>query len=202
MVSSFWDTVAVNTQRSQFGVYLQNVGYMRGLETMNETLETICKRRSIGKYKPDPIPEEHLHLILEAARRAPTGGNRQNWRMIVITDPDLRRKTAEACNHQVWMADAPVILSLVTLPGEGQVNGTIVLDHAILAATSLGYGTCWVGAYDRAEVKKLLGIPEDHGTICLTPVGFAAEERAGRSRKAPAELFMTDRFGASLDYSL
>ncbi|MHC4459746.1 MAG: nitroreductase family protein, partial [Planctomycetota bacterium] len=64
---------------------------------MNETLETIWKRRSIRKYKSKPIPEEHLNLILETARRAPTGANRQNWRMIVITEPDLRKKTAEAC---------------------------------------------------------------------------------------------------------
>jgi nitroreductase len=169
---------------------------------MNETLETMWKRRSIRKYRSDPIPEGDLNLILEAARRAPTGGNRQNWRMIVVTDPDLRRKTAEACSNQMWMADAPVILCLVTLPGEGSVNGTIVLDHAILAATSLGYGTCWVGAYDRAKIKDLLGIPEDHGTICLTPVGLSADVPRDRPRKPPAELFMKERFGSPLDYSL
>lgn len=169
---------------------------------MNETLETMWKRRSIRKYKPEPIPEEHLYLILEAARRAPTGGNRQNWRMVVVSDPDLRRKMAEASNGQMWMADAAVILVMVTLPGEGQVNGTIVLDHAILAATSLGYGTCWIGACDREKVKALLGIPADHGITNLVPVGVAAETPEARKRKSPAELFMRDRFGIPLDYSL
>ena len=169
---------------------------------MNETLETIWNRRSIRKYKSDPIPEEHLNLILEAARRAPTGGNRQNWRMIVIRDLDLRKKTAEACSHQMWMVDAPVILCLVTLPGEGKVNGAIVLDHAILAATSLGYGTCWIGAYDGSELKQVLGIPNDYGIVCLTPVGLAAEQPGRRPRKPPAQLFMKDRFGSPLDYSL
>jgi len=169
---------------------------------MNETLETMWKRRSIRKYKFDPIPEGNLNLILEAARRAPTGGNRQKWRMVVVTDPDLRKRTAEACNNQMWMADAPVILCLVTEPGEGSVNGTIVLDHAILAATSLGYGTCWVGARDEAKVKEALGIPEDHGIVCLTPVGLSADEPRDRPRKPPAELFMKERFGSPLDYSL
>jgi len=169
---------------------------------MNETLETMWSRRSVRKYKPDPIPEEHLNLILEAARRAPTGANRQNWRMLVVTDPDLRQRTAEACNNQVWMAGAPIILCLVTLPGEDQVNGTIVLDHAILAATSLGYGTCWIGAYDASRVKEVLGIPADHGIVCLAPVGLLAEQPQARSRKPPAELFMQDRFGVPLDYSL
>lgn len=167
---------------------------------MNETLETMWNRKSIRKYRADPIPEEHLHLILEAARRAPTGSNRQKWRMVVVTDPDLRERTAEACDRQMWMANAPVILCLVTLPGEGKVNGTIVLDHAILAATSLGYGTCWIGAYDRAKVKKVLGIPEDHGTVCLTPVGLPAEQRSARRKKPPVELFTLNGFGSPLDY--
>lgn len=169
---------------------------------MNETLGTIWKRRSIRKYRSDLIPEQHLNLILEAARRAPTGGNRQNWRMIVITDINLRKKTAEACSHQMWMADAPAILCLVTLPGEGKVNGAIVLDHAILAATSLGYGTCWIGAYDGLKLKRLLGIPEDYGILCLTPVGLPAEQPGPRPRKPPAQLFMKDRFGSPLAYSV
>ena len=169
---------------------------------MNETLETMWKRRSIRKYKSNPIPEDDLNLILEAARRAPTGANRQNWRMIVVTDPDLKKKTAEACNNQMWMADAAVILCLVTTPGEGKTNGAIVLDHAILAATSLGYGTCWVGAYSAEKVKEVLGIPEDHGVVNLTPLGVAADQPEARSRKSPAELFMKDKFGTTLDYSV
>jgi nitroreductase len=169
---------------------------------MNETLQTMWKRRSIRKYKPEPIPEEDLHLILEAARRAPTGSNRQNWRMVVVTDTDLRRQVAEACNNQVWIADAAAVLVLVTLPGEGQVNGTIVLDHAILAATSLGYGTCWIGACDREKLKELLGIPADHGITNVVPVGVAAVEPEWRGRKPPAELFRQDGFDAPLDFSI
>jgi len=169
---------------------------------MNETLETMWKRRSIRKYKPDPVPEKDLNLILEAARRAPTGANRQKWQMIVVTDPDRRKRTAEACNRQMWMADAGVILFMVTEPREGSVNGTIVLDHAILAATSLGYGTCWIGAYEAGKVKEVLGIPEDYGIICLTPVGVPGEQPAPRPRKSPTELFMKEQFGVPLDYSL
>jgi nitroreductase len=169
---------------------------------MNETLETMWRRQSVRKYRGDPIPDEHVQLILEAARRAPTGANRQNWRMVVVTDPALRQRTAEACNGQMWMADAPLILCLVTLPGEGKVNGAIVLDHAILAATSLGYGTCWIGAYSGEKVKAVLKIPEDHGIVCLTPVGLAAEAPNPRSRKPPAELFMGEQFGSPLDYAL
>jgi nitroreductase len=169
---------------------------------MNETLETLWKRRSIRKYKPESIPEEDLHLILEAARRAPTGSNRQNWKMVVVTDPEMRTKTAEACSGQMWMADAAVILCMVALPGESKVNGTIVLDHAILAATSLGYGTCWIGSRDEAKVKALLGIPDDHDIICLTPVGVSDEQPTARPRKPRNVLFAQNSFGNPLDYEL
>jgi nitroreductase len=169
---------------------------------MNETLQTMWTRRSVRKYRSDPIPEEDLYLILEAARRAPTGGNRQKWQMIVVTDPELRKQTAQACNGQMWMADAPVILCMVIWPGEGKVNGTIVLDHAILAATSLGYGTCWIGAYSADQVRQVLDITADHDIVCLTPVGLPAEQPATRKRKPPAELFGAERFGAALDYEV
>jgi nitroreductase len=172
---------------------------------MNETLQTMWKRRSVRRYKPDPIPEADLHLILEAARRAPTGSNRQAWRMIVVTDPDLRQKTARACSGQRWIAQAPVILCVVTTPEgtnpEGNKrNGVIVLDHAILAATSLGYGTCWIGAYKANQVKAVLGIPADHEVVYLTPVGVPDQDPAFRGRKPRAELFMADQFGTPLDY--
>jgi nitroreductase len=166
----------------------------------NETLETIWRRSSIRKYKTDPIPEEDLHWILEAARQAPTGGNRQKWRMVVIRDEEQRRRIAEACNGQVWMADAPVILCMVVLPGQDKVNGAIVLDHAILAATSLGYGTCWIGAYDADKVKEILGIPQDYTIVNLTPVGLGAEGGRDRPRKNPEELFRQESFNAPLDY--
>ncbi len=167
---------------------------------MNEMLRTVLARRSVRKYTPEPLPADDLRWILEAARRAPSGANRQLWRMVVVRDADLRRQTAEACNGQVWMAEAPVILCMVVAPGQSKVNGAIALDHAILAATSLGYGTCWIGAYDAARVKQVLEIPEDHDIVCLTPVGVPAEHPGPRPRKPPAELFGDGHFDTALDY--
>ena len=167
---------------------------------MNETLEMLWKRRSIRKYKPEPIPNEDLHLILEAARRAPTGGNRQNWKLIVVTDPEMRRKTAEACSGQMWMGDAAIILCMVVPSSEGKVSGAIVLDHALLAATGLGYGTCWIGSRDAA--KAVLGIPDDHDIVCLAPVGVPDEEPDARPRKPRNVLFTQNGFDKPLDYEL
>ncbi len=169
---------------------------------MNATLATIRRRRSIRQYTGAPIPDDDLYQILEAARLAPTGSNRQNWQMVVVRDAELRQRMGHACHDQMWMADAGAILVLVTPPGEGKVNGTIVLDHAILAATSLGYGSCWVGWYDEAQVKATLDIPADHGLICIVPVGVAAESPDPRPRKERSALFCVDRFGEAIDYML
>ncbi|NLX35319.1 MAG: nitroreductase [Chloroflexi bacterium] len=168
----------------------------------NATLQTMWQRQSIRKYRDEPVPADHLGLILEAARRAPTGSNRQNWRLIVVTAPDLRQQVAAACMGQTWIGEAGAILVLVKLPDQGDTNGAIVLDHAILAATSLGYGTCWVGAIDREQVGALLGLPDGYTVQNLTPVGIADDTPPRRPRKAPEELFMAEGWGRPLSYEL
>ena len=166
---------------------------------MNETIKTMWDRRSIRKYKSDPIPENDLNLILETARRAPTGANRQRWRIIVVRDGDVRKKLAMACSNQSWMADAPVSLCIISHPDEKLVNPGIVLDQAILAATSLGYGTCWIGAFSEDEVKKVLNIPDDWVVVNLTPIGLSADTPRTRERNELSEMFMRDKFGVALE---
>ena len=72
--------------------------------------EAIEKRRSIRKYKPDPVPEELINQILESARLAPSGVNRQPWRFRVVTDPDTRAKLREAAFNQKFVEQAPVVI--------------------------------------------------------------------------------------------
>ena len=167
---------------------------------MNETIKTMWNRKSIREYKSDPIPEKDLTLILETARKAPTGANRQRWRIIVVRDGDVRKNLAMACANQNWMADAPVSLCIISHSDEKLVNPGIVLDQAILAATSLGYGTCWIGAFSEDEVKKVLGIPDEWAVVNLTPIGLSAAAPRIRDRNEPAEMFMQDKFGVALDY--
>ncbi|MEO0189831.1 MAG: nitroreductase family protein, partial [candidate division WOR-3 bacterium] len=75
-----------------------------------EFYEVIRKRRSVRKYRPDPIPEDVLNRILDAGRIAPSAKNIQPWKFIVIKDPENKKKVAEACRGQHWMADADVII--------------------------------------------------------------------------------------------
>ena len=70
----------------------------------------IRKRRSIRKFKPDPIPEEKIRLLLESARLAPSGTNTQPWRFIVVKDDDTKRELQEAAHNQRHIKSAPVII--------------------------------------------------------------------------------------------
>lgn len=163
-----------------------------------DTLEAVLSRRSVRKYKPDPVPDEHLAQILEAGRQAPSGGNRQPWHFIVVKDPEVRQAVAKACNKQMWMADADVIICACGLSEVSrwhQIDPTIALQNMILAATSLGYGTCWVGAMVEEEVRAVLEIPPEVGIVCLTPVGVPAESSDARPRKPLREVFSRDKHG-------
>jgi len=71
--------------------------------------EAIEQRRSIRKFKPDEIPEEVIHQLLEAARLAPSGSNRQPWRFLVVTDPEERRQLKEICMGQAFVEEAPIV---------------------------------------------------------------------------------------------
>ena len=166
---------------------------------MAETIDTIMKRRSVRKYQPKAIPDEHLNTILECGRQAPSAANRQPWHFVVIRDGEQRKKLAEACSGQHWMADAAVIIAGIGKPGTSEkwhpVDVAISMENMILAATALGYGTCWIGAFDQEKVKELLGVPDDMTVVALSPVGVPATAPDARPRMPMAEFASLDRCG-------
>ncbi|MEM3678251.1 MAG: nitroreductase family protein [Candidatus Bathyarchaeia archaeon] len=164
-----------------------------------EVFEAIRRRRSIRRYKKDAkIPEEHILKILEAARLAPSAGNRQPWRFVVVKDPEVKRKLAEACNNQTFIADAQVAVVAIGDPSVSRwysQDPMIAVEHMVLEATELGYGTCWIGAFNEEAVKKVLNIPPELKVICVIPVGVPDEEPPPRPRKPIEEIFHLDRYG-------
>ncbi|MEX0974915.1 MAG: nitroreductase family protein [Bacillota bacterium] len=164
---------------------------------MVEVFEAIAKRRSIRAYKNEAVPEESLAKVLEAARISPTAGNRQEYKFVVVKDEATRKALVPACNNQSFVGDAGVVIvGCATNPGRrySPVDVAIALDHMTLAATSLGLGTCWIGAFSEEKVKEVLGIPEGVTVVCLLPLGVPATEGAMRPRKTKEELFPVDRW--------
>ncbi|MEM2850009.1 MAG: nitroreductase family protein, partial [Candidatus Bathyarchaeia archaeon] len=125
-------------------------------------------------------------------------GNRQPWRFVVVKDPDVKLKLAEACNNQAFIADAQVAIAAIGDPSASRwcaQDPMIAVEHIALEATELGYGTCWIGAFNEEAVKKVLNIPSELKVVCVIPIGVPDEEPSARPRKAIEEVFHLDKYG-------
>lgn len=148
-----------------------------------EFYDVIRTRRSIRSYRADPVSEESLSRVLEAARMAPSGSNRQPWRFYVVKDPEKRRRVAQACGGQTWIGQAPTVIVAtgwrVPFSRGGYMGDMsfiidvgIAFTHLILAARAEGLGTCWIGDFQNTEVKKVLGLPDNEDVVAVTPLGY------------------------------
>ncbi len=167
-----------------------------------DTMAAILERRSVRKYESKPVADKDLQAILEAGRQAPSAANRQPWHFVVVRDAEQKRRVAEACSGQTWMADAGVIIAGIGKPTVSDkwhaVDVAIAMQTMILAATALGYGTCWIGAFSDKEVASVLGVPEDCKVVALTPVGVPADRPEARPRQPMSEFASLDRYGKKL----
>jgi nitroreductase len=148
-----------------------------------DVIKAIKKRRSVRNYLDRPVEEEKLIAVLEAGRHAPSAGNRQEWRFVIVKDQQDRKKIAEAANEQGFVGEAPVVI-VACAETDGHVMScgqpsypidvAIALDHISLAAVKYGLGTCWIGAFNEEKVKEILGIPEEVRVVELMPLGYPA----------------------------
>ena len=147
-------------------------------------LELAKARYSVRSFQDRPIEEEHLNLILEAGRVAPTACNFQPQRIYVARSAEAREKLASVCRCTFG---APVILVVCydrerdwknkLLPGyeSGETDAAIVCTHMMLEAFELGIGSCWVGYFNPQTVAEILGLPENVTVSVLLPMGYPAE---------------------------
>jgi len=178
-----------------------------------DLFKVIEKRRSIRRFKPEPMAKDDLKKILEAGRLAPSGGNRQPWYFIVVRGLETKRALSIAANNQKFIVDANTVIVALGKPGTitkppyklsstripHKQDPMIAIEHMILAATPLGYGTCWIGAFNENEVRKILKIPENLAVIALLPVGIPDESPPPRPRKPFKEIFSKESYGIPLE---
>jgi len=189
-----------------------------------ELLEAISKRRSIRKFKPDPVEDEKLELILEAGRQAPSWANTQCWRFVVVQDVDVRNRLADtgfgvgstmANRATEAMRTAPVTIVVCAELGKAgcgyreprepvtdkgdwfMFDAALAMQSMVLAATALGLGTVYIGAFDSVAAEKVLGVPEGYKVVSMTPLGYPDEDPKPRPRKELSEIVFHERFGVS-----
>jgi nitroreductase len=148
--------------------------------------DVISKRYSVRAYRDKPVEEEKLQTIFSAVRLAPSARNAQEWRFILVTDPELRKKVA-AAGGQPFLFQCPVIVAVcaetdrrVSRCGETAypLDVAAAIDHLTLAAAALGLGTCWVASFDPGPVKEALHVPEAAPVVELVALGYPAAGEA------------------------
>lgn len=159
--------------------------------------DVVEKRFSVRSYKPDMVEADKLTKILEAACRAPTACNLQAFRILVMKT-DGNREALKKVYPREWFLEAPYVLAVCSIPEESwvradgkpysNVDAAIVMDHIILAATALGLGTCWIGAFDPQAAREAFHLDEKMEPVVLTPLGYPAETRINRKKKPVGDL--------------
>jgi nitroreductase len=165
--------------------------------------DVVRARYSVRKYQARPVEQDKLDRVLEAARLAPSGSNRQPWKFVVVRDAATRQRLVPACRDQKFVGEAAVVIAGVGLmpdrvmscevPGD-PVDLAIALEHIALAATAEGLGTCWIGAFHQDQVRQVLGIPPSAKVIEVMTLGYPADSPKPRSRKPISEIVCYERW--------
>jgi nitroreductase len=197
---------------------------MESQEDLPPFFEVVKNRRSVRKFKDTPIPEDHLTAILDAARLAPTSGNQQPWKFLVLRQRSTIDELREACIEASLEArrargetvseedtagvrqyftdylSAPVYVVVLTdnesrYPTYNHWDGPLAAGYLMLAARALGYGT--VHATDSipdAVTKEVLNIPDRYTRVCITPIGVPEAWPESPPKKELDEFVVSERF--------
>jgi nitroreductase len=153
-----------------------------------------------------------MQTLFRALQLAPSANNSQNWEFVFVGDADLKRRLAGACYNQSFITDCSYFIAGVADPELKwhMVDITIAFTNFTLEAIELGYGTCWIGAFDESRVKEILEVPneidesrvkeilevpnEKKIVVCMT-FGMPAGSHVPRGRKVSESFIYLDRYG-------
>ncbi|MEM0231261.1 MAG: nitroreductase family protein [Candidatus Woesearchaeota archaeon] len=158
---------------------------MKGMDLF----EAIIERRSIRKFTDEPVYWGDVVKIIEAGMHAPSSGNLQNWKFVIITEEEKKKQIAEACAQQHWISKAPVIIVVCSdmerirkfygIRGERLYaiqNCAAAIQNMLLAAHALGLASCWVGAFEENAIQRIIDNPDHVRIEAILPIGHPAEK--------------------------
>jgi len=155
-----------------------------------DALEALKQRRSVRKFRPDPVSREVLEQLIDCGRLAPTAMAKEPWEFVVVTGEQLRKRIADATDYGKFIADAPVCIVVFCRDTKYYLeDGCAATENILVTATALGLGACWVAGDKKRyadQVREMLGVPEGFRLVSLLPVGYPAD-RAARKQKRPLD---------------
>jgi nitroreductase len=162
---------------------------------MDSRLNTIFARRSIRRYTDEPVSQEDVAALLEAGMAAPSASNRKPWHFCVTTDRVKLQTLADRHPHASML---PGTALAIVVCGDPAISSwwvqdcTAATENILIAATTLGLGAVWLGCHPVAEreadVREVLGIPDEIGVLNIISIGHPAEIKAARTQHDPARV--------------
>jgi len=148
-----------------------------------DVAQAIRNRYSCRSYHDKPLEQDKLRAVLETARLAPSAKNLQDWRFVVVTDGQTKKKVAAAANNQTFIETAGAVVVACTVSDHvmrcgqavGPIDVAIALEHMCLQATELGLATCWIGSFYPDKIRKIVGIPDGVIIVALLALGYPAD---------------------------
>ncbi len=166
-----------------------------------DIFEAIRNRRSVRRYRKDPVEDEKIMKCLEAARWAPSASNRQPWHFVVVRDDKTRKKLADMHPYGRFMKESPVVVVVLGDPEKHPkyylYDPCVAIQNFLLAAYAQGLGTCWMGVINvdfEGDMKALLNIPERMRILCCVSVGYP-DEKPVSTRKELSEIVSYEKYG-------
>ncbi len=175
--------------------------YLEEKKRMDDVLDLLKGRRSIRRYQKKDVSKEIIERLIEAARWAPSGANIQPWHFVVVTKEELRKEVGKEAKFLFvksrHVSEAPVLIVVCgdTKSAFHMVDCSLAGANIIMEATSLGLGTCWIGAFNEVRIKEILGIPEGMKVVGLITVGYPAESPSAPPKVGLAEILHWEEFG-------
>jgi nitroreductase len=165
-----------------------------------DLFDAIRNRRSIRKYRKDPVEDEKITRCLEAARWAPSASNRQPWHFVVVRNEETRKALADLHPYGRFMKKSPVVIVVLCDPEKHPVyymyDPCQATQNLLLAAHAQGLGTCWMGMVNVAfedDIRALLEIPEPLKILCCISMGYP-DEIPTSERRALSEIVSYERY--------
>ncbi len=161
-----------------------------------DVYEAISTRKSVRSFQDKEISEEVMGRMLGAVRLAPSASNRQEWRFVIATDPELRKQLSKAAMGQKHVEEASAVVACcaetdghVMTCGEAcySIDVAIAVDHLTLCAAAEGLGTCWRGALRVVRVRLILGIPSQIRVVALLALGHPTDPAPVEKNRLPLE---------------
>ncbi len=167
-------------------------------EIVMDALDAIRSRRSVRKYLERPIPRGVLESIVDAGRWAATARNEQPWELIVVTDRSRLHALGEATDHGRFIAQAAACVAVVCKNTKYYLeDGSAATQNMLVAAASLGVGSCWVAGDKKPyaeQILNLLNVPAGHKLVSLVALGYPAGDAKPPAKRSLAEVLHWERW--------